>query len=469
MEANVSLINYGDQKIFCFSLSQINKTNFQDEVIEQQVLYDLRTGLPNQNLFVEQLYTAIANSQRNQTLVSIIFLELEPVQSEHKPLDYAIQSSLLEEFAKRLKSCFRSGDTVALWEENLFTVLLTQLSRTKDIGKISVRILEALKQPFLIEQQKIYVRVYIGISVYQYDGKEPQTLLTNAKSALQKSKYKESSNYQFYNQKIYQENERLLHLEKLLESALDRQEFLLHYQPQINIKNQQITGIEALLRWQHPELGAVAPEQFIPLAEETGLIVSIGEWVLDTACNQHRTWQKNGIELPPVTVNLSSQQFKQPNLIALIKRILEKTELAPHLLELEITETTIMEDVELASKTLAELNDLGVSICLDDFGIGASAIGYLKQFNFQTLKIDLSVVQDLEQNPKNVAIISALIALGNSFGFRVVAEGVETQEQLQLLSSIECEQIQGNFFTRPLNGEDATNFWKNPNHTFCLT
>ena len=309
----------------------------------------------------------------------------------------------------------------------------------------------------------------MGIAVYQYDGKEPQTLLTNARNALQKSKREASSNCQFYNQKIYQESERLLHLEKLLESALERQEFLLHYQPQINIKSQQITGVEALLRWQHPELGAVAPEQFIPLAEETGLIVSIGEWVLDTACNQHRTWQKNGIEVPPLTVNLSSQQFKQPNLIALIKRILEKTELAPYLLELEITETIIMEDVELASKTLAELSDLGVRICLDDFGIGVSAIGYLKQFNFQTLKIDLSVVQNLQQKPKNAAIISALIALGNSFDFRVVAEGVETQEQLQLLSSIDCEQVQGNLFARPLTMEDATNFWRNPNHNFCIT
>ncbi len=469
LKANVSLINYGDQKIFCFTLNQINGTNFQDEVIEQQGLYDLRTGLPNQSLFVEQLYTAIANSQRNQTLVSVIFLELDSLQSEDNPLNYTLQSSLLEEFAKRLKSCLRSGDTVAVWEDNLFTVLLPQLSKTKDIGKISVRVLEALKQPFIIEQQKIHVKIYMGIAVYQYDAKEPQTLLTKAKNALQESKRKGSSNYQFYNQKIYQESERLLHLEKLLDHALERQEFLLNYQPQINFKNQQITGIEALLRWQHPQLGAVAPEQFIPLAEETGLIVSIGEWVLDTACNQHRTWQKNGIEVPPLTVNLSSQQFKQPNLIALIKRILEKTELEPELLELEITETTIMEDLELASKTLAELNDLGVGICLDDFGIGVTAIGYLKQFNFQTLKIDLSVVQNLQQNPKNVAIISALIDLGNSFDFRVVAEGVETEEQLQLLSGINCEQMQGNLFTQPLNTEDATNFWKNHNHDFYKT
>jgi diguanylate cyclase (GGDEF)-like protein/PAS domain S-box-containing protein len=470
LEASISLINYGDQQIFCFILSPIKRINSQETVGQNQGLYDLITGLPNQNLLVEQLSTAIANSQRNPTLICIIFLELESLQNAQNTIN---QSTLLEGFAKRLRTCLRSGDTVARWEDNQFVVLLPQVLKIKDIGKISVRILSALKPPFFIDRQKIYVETSMGIAVYPDDGEDAHILLTNAKNTLTKNKNKGTNKSRFYNQQIHLKVERLLRLEKLLFQALEHQEFRLHYQPQINIKTKQITAIEALLRWQHPELGLIPPEQFIPLAEETSLIVPIGEWVLDIACSQNRTWQKNrqkkGREFLPITVNLSSQQFKQPNLVALIKRILEKTELLPNLLELEITETTIMEDLKIASKTLAELNELGVGICLDDFGSGVSAVGYLKHFKFHTLKIAQSVVQNLPQNSKDVALVSALITLANSFALRVVAEGVETQEQLQLLSSIGCEQIQGNLFTQSLRMEEATNFWENPRYKFEIT
>lgn len=466
LESNIIGINYGDQKIICFTVREKNQVRSTQTLIQSEGLYDLLTGLPNRNLFMEQLSTAIANNQRNPKLLCIIFLELEELNENKQTDNYAKQALLLEGFAKRLRSSLRSGDTVARWEYNRFITLLPEVRTFKDIGKISGRILDALKPPFFLDKQKIYIKTSMGIVVSEEDGDNVEILLDNAEKALNESKLKRTNNYLFYNTKIHQEIERLLRLEKLLFNALERQEFLVYYQPQFNIKTKRITGLEAILRWQHSELGFIASEQFIPLAEETGLIVPISEWLLETICHQHKVWQKNNLGDFPITVNLSSQQFQQPNLVAFIKSILTEINLEPHFLELEINEKNLIENIDLASKVIPEINELGTRICLDNFGSGMCALGYLKQFNFQSFKIDKLLIKNLPDHTKDLAIVSALINLGHSFEIRTIAQGVETQEQLKLLSNLGCQEFQGNLFTEALDTQNIDNFLRNPKYNF---
>ena len=320
----------------------------------------------------------------------------------------------------------------------------------------------SLKPPFFLDNKKIYTKTSLGIAVKESEIFEAEILLNNARNALQKSKDSGSDNYKFFNPETQKEIERLLRLEKLLEQALNLNEFSLYYQPQLNFKTKKITGVEALIRWQHPELGKMSPSQFIPLAEETGLIIPIGEWVLKTACQQRKIWQENGVINKPVSVNISTQQLQQPNFVSMIANILDNNHLSPALLELEINENTITADQKLAQKTLDELHQLGIKICLDDFGSGLSSIGFLKQFRFHSLKIEQNVIRNLYNNSADLTIISAIINIGKSFNLRVVAEGVESVSQIDLLSSLGCEEIQGNLFTEPLNKDDMTNFLANP-------
>jgi diguanylate cyclase (GGDEF)-like protein/PAS domain S-box-containing protein len=466
LQTSIFVTTYKGQNALCFSLLPEKIVKSPETLIQEQGLHDLITGLPNRNLFIEQATIAIANNQRKQELLSIIFLELNELQDFKQAFNDNIQSNLLGDFVKRLRSCLRSGDTIARWEDNQFVILLPELRSIKDLGKIRTRILDAIKPPFFIEQQNIYMKTNMGISLYGEDGDNVKTLLNNAKNALNKSKQKGNNHAHFYNETVQNEIERLLRLEKLLIQALDKDEFLLYYQPQVNFKTKTITGLETLLRWQHPELGLIAPEQFLSLAEETGLIIPIGEWVLEKSCQQNKIWQQSGLNFSPITVNISSEQFQQPNLVSFLKNILSETELEPYCLELEISEKTIMQQMELATQKIPELNKIGVRICLDDFGSGFSSVGYLKNFKFHSLKMSQSLIKNLENNSQDLAIISALIKLGQSFQLRVIAEGVETKEQLDLLSSLDCQEIQGHLFCEALAMEDLTNFLGNPVYNF---
>jgi diguanylate cyclase (GGDEF)-like protein/PAS domain S-box-containing protein len=467
LESNITWVHYGDQTILSFAVRPISSRNIhQDTFIQEQGLYDLETGLPNRQLFMEQLNTAIANSCRNQELLCIIFLELEILEENRHNLSHSLKSSILDGFAKRLRASLRSGDTVAHWELSTFVCLLPQVRSIKDVGRVSNRILESLKPPFFLDNHKIYFKTSMGVALKVKEDITSEGLLNQGQTALSKSKESgsNSNNYKFFDQKIQLEVERLLRIEKLLAHALERNEFPVYYQPQIATDSQKITGLEALIRWDHPDLGRITPDQFIPLAEETGLIVPIGEWIIETACFQRKQWQQNTLRSQPICINISTQQFQQPDFAGMISNILTKTGLEPYLLELEITEKTIAADMEFAAKTLKELNELGVRIALDNFGTGAISLGYLKQFEFSTLKIDRPVIQSFMADNLEKAMVKVLMTMAEILNLRVVAGGVEVKAQVDELLALGCKEIQGNWFTPALNLEDINKFLANSSY-----
>ena len=427
-------------------------------MIQYQAFHDLLTGLPNRTLFNDRLLQSLVNARRSQNILAVMFLDLDRFKTINDTLGHAVGDQLLQQVAQRVIARLREGDTFARWGGDEFTLLLPQISCSEQAAKIAQRILDTLQEPFNLECHELYITSSIGIALCPCDGEDVQTLLRNADAALYRAKEQGRNNYQFYIPAMNSHAQELLTLENRLHHALKQGEFVLYYQPQVNINTGELTGIEALVRWQHPELGLVPPETFIPLAEENGLIVPINEWVLRTACSQNKVWQEAGISPLRIAVNLSPRQFQQPNLVATVAWILEETGLAPQCLELEITETIIIQNVDFARMMLLDLQAMGIHISMDDFGTGYSSLGYLKKFPFHTLKLDQSFIEELTDNPQDKAIISAVIALGHALNLRVVAEGVETQEQFELLRSLHCEQIQGYLFSRPLCVEDATKF-----------
>jgi diguanylate cyclase (GGDEF)-like protein len=426
--------------------------------IRHQASHDQLTGLPNRLLFYDRLSLALANAQRKGDLLAVMFLDLDRFKLVNDTLGHAAGDQLLQLTAQRLRGCLRQGDTLARWAGDEFTMLFPQLSSTSVAAKIAQKILNVLIEPFNIEQQELYIKASIGIAFAPYDGEDAQTLLKNADAAMYQTKQQGKNNYQTYAPNMNVKARERLVLENNLHKAVERDEFLLYYQPQVNLNTGQIVGVEALIRWQRDGLGLIAPDQFISLAEETGLIISIGEWVLRTACAQSRTWQLAG--LPPLrtAVNLSARQFQQGNLVQTIAQVLTQTELEPQYLELEITESIVIQDVDFTISVLQELKKMGIQISIDDFGTGYSSLSSLRYFPVDTLKIDQSFIQNLTTNSSNVAIIKSIIALGHGLNLKVIAEGVETAEQMQFLRSVECDDMQGYFISRPLPPETATQF-----------
>ena len=427
-----------------------------EEKIRYQALHDLLTGLPNRLLFNEMLGKTLPNATRNGESLAVIFLDLDRFKVINDTLGHTLGDQLLQSVTQRLKDLLRGGDTIARWGGDEFTILLPRVNDIEEVKQVAQRILQALEDAFHLQGHELYVTASLGIALLDNNSPDAETLIQHADAALYYAKDKGRNNYQFYSVSLSAKNPELLTLEKSLRYALERKEFTVYYQPRVNIATEEITGMEALLRWQHPEMGLVAPSVFIPLAEESGLIIPIGEWVLRTACSQNKTWQDAG--LPPMTiaVNLSLKQFCQPKLVETIAEVLEQTGLEARFLELEITETTAIENLSFTRKVLQNLQQMGVYISIDDFGIGHSSLSRLQLLPLHNLKIDKSFIQDLTQDVKVAHIIKAIVSLGHSLGLKLTAEGVEKEEELEFLKSINCEEVQGFLLYRPLSAKIAT-------------
>lgn len=430
------------------------KNNNQDKQV-----YEYNNALaivPKPIKFLEQLNNAVIEAKSNDKLLAIISVKINEFPVIKNSLNIKLSNLLLSSFAERIKSALSSEDTLVHWEEDNFIILLPKISVIEEAAKISIKILDSLEQDFKLEEHQLHIDVKMGISIYPQDGDSVELLLKNADIALSRIKNTSDLKYQFYSENMNSQAMVQLKLEHFLHYALDNEEFVLYYQPQINVSNGEIQGIEALLRWQHPELGLVSPASFLTIAEQTGLIIPIGEWVIRTACEQNKQWQAQGLPPLKISVNLSALQFKQPNLPLVIQQILDETQLEPHLLELEISASTVMQDIDYSRGILSQLQDLGLHISIDDFATGFSSLERLKKIPFDTLKLDRDFIQNLTDNPQDLAIVSAMVALGKGFNLRIVAEGVETEEQIELLRSQECIQMQGFWFSRPLGAEEAT-------------
>ncbi len=425
-----------------------------ESIIRYQASHDPLTRLPNRLLFDEQLVLALANSKQYSESLGVAFLDLDRFKVINDTLGHEIGDRLLQQVATRLKQCLRNCDLIARWGGDEFTLLFPRLHSSEEITKIAQRILDKLSIPIVIENQELYVTASLGIALYPYDGEDAQSLLKHADFAMYRAKQQGRNNYQLFAEDMHHKALNQLTLEGDLRRALAREEFLLYYQPQVEIATGRIIAVEALIRWQHPQLGFVSPDQFIPLAEEIGLIAPIGQWVLQTACIQHQAWRTLGFPPLRVAVNLSPRQFHQSHLIKIILQTLEETEIDPEYLELEITESAAMEDVEFTIKILQELRAMGLHITIDDFGTGYSSLNMIKHFPLNTLKIDRSFVKDLVDNSNDAAIAQTIIALGQGLKLQVVAEGVETSEQLAFLRSMHCDIAQGYFFCPPVPATD---------------
>ncbi|MEH2437040.1 MAG: EAL domain-containing protein [Nostoc sp.] len=427
-----------------------------EEKIRYQALHDMLTGLPNRLLFNELLNKTLPNATRNGESLAVIFLDLDRFKVINDTLGHTLGDQLLQSVAQRLQGSLRGGDTIARWGGDEFTILLPRVNDIEEVTLVAYRILQALEDAFYLQDHELYVTASLGIALLDNNSPDAETLIQHADAALYYAKDKGRNNYQFYSVSLSAKNPELLTLEKSLRYALERNEFTLHYQPRVNIATKEITGMEALLRWQHPQMGLVAPSVFIPLVEESGLIVPIGEWVLRTACIQNKIWQDAG--LPPITiaVNLSLKQFRQPKLVETIATVLEETGLEAHFLELEIMETTAIEDLDFTRTVLKDLQQMGVCLSIDDFGTGHSSLSRLQLLPLHNLKIDKSFIQYLTQDVKVAHIIKAIVTLGHSLGLKLIAEGVEKEEELEFLKSINCEDVQGYLFYRPLSVQKAT-------------
>jgi diguanylate cyclase (GGDEF)-like protein len=434
--------------------------NHLEELVRQRTAerdhlacHDALTNLPNRMLFEDRLSNALTLAYRNEQKLAVLSLSVDRFKKFNDTLGHAIGDRLLREVVQRLTSYVRKGDTVARFEGDEFSVLLSSISGTENAAEMAQRIQESLKTSFTLDGNELYATASIGISLYPDDGMDAPTLLKNAGAALYRAKRQGGNNYQFYAADMNARAFKRLSLENQLRRALERSEFTVYYQAQINGDTRQIVGAEALVRWQHPELGLVSPAEFIPLAEDTGLIAPIGEWVLRTACAQNRSWKEMGLAPLRIAVNLSPRQFQQTELVEMVGIALTESGLGPGYLELELTESSIMKNAEQTVATLRQLKEMGVKISIDDFGSGYSSLTYLKHLPLDTLKIDQSFVRDMTTDSNDAAIVMAIIALAHSLKLQVIAEGVETEDQSRFLRLLKCDEMQGYLFSRPLPAE----------------
>jgi len=416
--------------------------------------FDHLTGLANRTLFNERLTQALSWADRNDHLVALLFLDLDHFKSINDSLGHNAGDRLLISVAERLKKCVRKTDVVSRFGGDEFTVILEGLNSAKDAAAVAQKILETLHPPFDLNAQEVYVTASLGITIYPHDGGSAEELLRYADTAMYRAKDQGRNTYQYFTADMNKRAFEMLAFRNSLHKALDNEEFLIHYQPFVDVRTNRIIAAEALLRWQHPQYGLVYPGRFIPLAEESELIIPIGAWVLRKACERCKSWNDAGLGPIGISVNLSARQFRQRDLPEVVNNILAETGLDPGLLSLELTEGSLMDDPHVASGMLFMLREMGVHISIDDFGTGYSSLSYLKRFPIETLKIAQTFVFDINKDSDDAAIAGAIIALSHSLHLDVVAEGVENHEQLLFLIEHGCDIVQGNYFSFPIPNDE---------------
>jgi diguanylate cyclase (GGDEF)-like protein len=421
--------------------------------VERLAYYDALTNLPNRVLFLDRCAQALAISQHNQNLVAVMLVSLDRFKKVTDSLGHAAGDVVLTEAAARLQNCVCEGDTVARFDGDEFALLLTQVSETGDLADVSLAIGDAFKQPFRLGRQEVFVTTSIGISLFPFNGADSSTILRNAGAALYRAKKQGGNNYQFYAADMNAQAVKRLALETSLRRAIENKEFILQYQPVVNLASGEVAGFEALIRWQHPEMGLLPPGHFIGLAEDTGLILDIGAFVMRAACAQTRAWQDDGFGRLRVAVNISARHFREHDFLDRLVDILAETRLDPACLELELTETSIMENTESAVKVLSQLRGLGVTVAIDDFGTGYSSLSYLKRLPIDTVKLDRSFVKGATTDPDDAALVMAIVTLAHNLRHRVIAEGVEMEEQAAFLHLLRCDEAQGYLFGKPMPPE----------------
>jgi diguanylate cyclase (GGDEF)-like protein/PAS domain S-box-containing protein len=430
--------------------TDITARKLSEQRIHHVAQHDVLTGLPNRSLLQDRLEQAVAYSGRTSHPVWVMLIDLDRFKFVNDSMGHKAGDVLLVTIAARLRSALRDTDTVARLSGDEFVVILTEHQDEQLSADIVQRLMDSVAQPVMLGNKEFLVTCSIGVAVYPTDGAPADSLIEHADIAMYRAKKLGRNNFQFYTPAMNDEALERVRIETALRSALERNEFVLHYQPQVDLVTGQICGMEALIRWKHPELGMVAPNRFIGVAEETGLIVPIGAWVMRTACAQNRAWQDAGLGKLRVAVNLSARQFGAPNLLADIASVLSDTGLAPDCLEIELTESLFMNDVTLAVDLMHSMKALGVNLSIDDFGTGYSSLSYLSRFPIDVLKIDRSFVADITRDANDAAIVASIIALAHNLKLAVIAEGVETEEQLDYLRSRGCDEMQGYYFSKPL-------------------
>lgn len=431
-------------------LEDVTERKQKEETIEHMAFYDQLTDLPNRAMFDSRLKLAIKHAYRSGDKVAVGLVDLDRFKNINDTLGHAVGDDFIKLVGQRLFECLEENHTLARMGGDEFMILLTDIKNFKDVFKTIQNIMDTFNSPFLFANQELHIKASMGIALFPEDGDDAQSLVKNADTALHEAKNLGRNHYKFYTAKLNASAFEQLTLETALRQALELEQFAVYYQPQVNLKTGKIIGMEALVRWMHPEMGLVPPVQFIPLAEETGLIVPLGEWVLRTACQQTLSWQQMGFAPLRLAVNLSARQFQEPELVETVLGICKQTGLAPQSLELEITESILMKDISIATMILKWLNKKGVRIAIDDFGTGYSSLAYLKKFPINNLKIDRSFIRDCLTNKDDAAIVSSIASIANNLNLKIIAEGVETEDQLKFINDVGCNEIQGYYFSPPV-------------------
>jgi diguanylate cyclase (GGDEF)-like protein/PAS domain S-box-containing protein len=452
--------DYGKTIYYLSIFSDITQIKEAEERLRRMAHYDMLTGLPNRVLFRDRLDNSVKRAMRENTHIGVMFIDLDGFKKVNDTMGHRAGDKLLVEVAKRLSMCIRRSDTVARLGGDEFTVIMLNIKSMRSADIIARRITKTLSQPFILDSKEVYITASIGIASYPDDGKDADELIKNADTAMYHAKERGKNNYQFYSEFMNVRIKKKMEVESQLIRALEQEEFVMHYQPQINSKTGNIIGMEALIRWKHPEKGMVYPADFIPIAEETGIIIRIGEWTIHEVCKQIKRWQEASIEKPYVTINISGKHLKNHEFANFMKDVLHQYRIEPGLITLEITETDIMKDTERKNEIFEKLKNLGIDISIDEFGMGYSSLNYLKTFSINTLKIERTFVNNDTSDKSDFAIIKAIISLAKALDLNVVAEGVETKEQLDFLRRNGCDYYQGFYFSKALDEESITRLIK---------